>query len=69
MLSHMLMYTLFSCAHGRPLEGTRVGVVSQMMGAGVAEGVASCVQHACRHLESLGASVEEVSDAWSCCGS
>ena len=49
----------------RPLEGTRVGVVMQMMGDGVAAGVTSSVQHAVRHLESLGASIQEVSQL--CC--
>ena len=49
----------------RPLEGVQVGVVQEMAGPGVAESVASSVQHACRHLESLGASIREVGTcAW-----
>ena len=51
----------------RPLEGTRVGVVQQMMGAGVAEGVSSAVHQACQHLEALGASIEEVRTSCPCC--
>ncbi|KAK9789921.1 hypothetical protein WJX73_004326 [Symbiochloris irregularis] len=44
----------------RPLQGVRIGVVQQMMGEGVAEGVTAAVDRACRHLESLGAELLEV---------
>lgn len=45
----------------RPLEGLRLGVVQQMLGPGVAPSVAAGLQVALRHLESLGASLQEVS--------
>lgn len=44
----------------RPLEGLRIGIVQQMMGAGISEGVTSAVQQAYKHLESLGAILQEV---------
>lgn len=44
----------------KPLAGKRVGVIAQTMGAGVAPGVAAAVQGAVKHLEALGAGVEEV---------
>ncbi|GAB4822843.1 hypothetical protein N2152v2_009889 [Parachlorella kessleri] len=45
----------------RPLEGKRFGVIRETSGEGVDAGVTAAVDAAVRHLESLGASVEEVS--------
>ena len=44
----------------KPLEGKRIGVVSQAMGEGVDAGVHEAVSAAVTHLETLGAHVEEV---------
>jgi aspartyl-tRNA(Asn)/glutamyl-tRNA(Gln) amidotransferase subunit A len=44
----------------RPLAGKRIGVIQETTGAGVAPGVAAAVAAAVKHLESLGAEVEEV---------
>lgn len=46
----------------RPLAGKRVAVVRELMGAGVDAGVDAAVQRAINHLESLGATLEEVRD-------
>lgn len=45
----------------RPLQGKKIGVITEMMQGGVAPGVASAVQNSIRHLESLGADISEVS--------
>jgi Asp-tRNA(Asn)/Glu-tRNA(Gln) amidotransferase A subunit family amidase len=45
----------------RPLAGKRIGLVSQTLGEGVAPAIDAAVRAAARHLESLGATVEEVS--------
>jgi len=45
----------------KPLTGKRIGVIAQTMGAGVGAGVGAAIQSAMRHLEGLGATVEEVS--------
>ncbi|PNW77502.1 hypothetical protein CHLRE_10g439400v5 [Chlamydomonas reinhardtii] len=45
----------------RPLAGKRIGLVAQTMGEGVAPAIDEAVRAAARHLESLGATVEEVS--------
>lgn len=47
----------------RPLAGKRVAVLREMMGAGVDAGVDAAVRRAMAHLESLGATLEEVSTA------
>lgn len=47
--------------NSKPLQGKRVGVISEMMQGGVSPGVLSAVQKSVRHLESLGAEVSEVS--------
>ena len=44
----------------RPLAGRRLGLVMQTLGEGVAPEVNEAIQAAARHLESLGATVEEV---------
>lgn len=44
----------------RPLAGKRIGLVAQTMGEGVAPAIDEAVRAAARHLESLGATVEEV---------
>ena len=43
-----------------PLQGLRLGVVQQMLGPGVSSSVAEGLQVALRHLESLGATLQEV---------
>lgn len=43
-----------------PLAGLRLGLVVETLGEGVEAGVDSAVRGAARHLESLGAVVEEV---------
>lgn len=48
----------------RPLAGKRVAVVRELMGAGVDAGVDAAVQRAINHLESLGATLEEVGDSY-----
>lgn len=45
----------------RPLQGKKIGVITEMMQGGVAPGVASAVQNSIRHLGSLGADISEVS--------
>jgi hypothetical protein len=44
----------------RPLAGKRLGLVTQTLGEGVAPEVNEAIKQAARHLESLGATVEEV---------
>lgn len=44
-----------------PLAGRRLGLIRETTGAGVAPGVEAAVRAAAAHLESLGATVEEVS--------
>ena len=44
----------------KPLQGLRLGVVQQMLGPGTAPSVAAGLQVALQHLESLGASLQEV---------
>jgi len=43
------------------VKGTKIGVVKELMGKGISEGVKKAVKEAIKKLESLGASVEEVS--------
>lgn len=45
----------------KPLAGKRLGLVTQCLGEGVQPGVEEAVKAAVKHLESLGAVVEEVS--------
>eukprot|EP00898_Chlorokybus_atmophyticus_P006537 jgi/Chlat1/6885/Chrsp51S06574 len=45
----------------RPLQGMRVGIIKETMGAGVDQEVISALRRAAAHLEELGASVAEVS--------
>lgn len=45
----------------KPLAGKRLGLVTQCLGEGVQPGVEEAVKGAVKHLESLGAVVEEVS--------
>lgn len=42
------------------LQGLRVGLITQTIGEGVAPGVTAAVDGALRHLQQLGAAVEEV---------
>ena len=44
----------------RPLQGKRIGVISEAVGQGVSSGVNEAFSRAARHLESLGAEVHEV---------
>ena len=44
----------------RPLQGKRIGVISETVGQGVSSGVNEAFSRAARHLESLGAEVHEV---------
>ena len=41
----------------KPLDGLKVGVIEQCMGAGLSESVQATADATCRHLEALGASV------------
>ncbi|GIL94464.1 hypothetical protein Vretimale_664 [Volvox reticuliferus] len=45
----------------RPLAGRRIGLVTETLGEGVASEIDAAIRAAARHLESLGAVVEEVS--------
>ena len=45
----------------QPLAGKQIGVIREMMGAGVDSGVDAAVQRAITHLESLGATLREAS--------
>ncbi len=45
----------------RPLAGLRIGVAKEYFGAGVDDGVATCVREALQQLERLGATLVEVS--------
>ena len=45
----------------RPLQGKKIGAISELLYAGVAPGVASAIQNSIAHLQSLGADVSEVS--------
>lgn len=44
----------------RPLTGIKLGLITETMGEGVDADVLSAVRAAVSHLESLGASVQEV---------
>ena len=44
----------------RPLQGKRIGAISETIGQGVSSGVNGAFSRATRHLESLGADVHEV---------
>lgn len=44
----------------KPLTGRRVGVIRETLGEGVDPAVMRCVKESLQHLESLGATVEEV---------
>ena len=44
-----------------PLKGKKIGWIRETLGDGVDAGVHDAVENALRHLESLGASVNEVS--------
>ncbi len=50
-----------SSMDSRPLAGKRIGLVTQTLGEGVQPEVEAAVRRAAKHLESLGAVVEEVS--------
>ena len=43
-----------------PLKGKRIGVIAEMMQGGVSPGVATAIQNSIKHLESLGADINEV---------
>lgn len=45
----------------KPLAGVRFGIIRETIGDGVDEDVISAVREAASHLESLGATVKEVS--------
>jgi hypothetical protein len=45
----------------RPLDGIRIGLIEETMGAGVSDSVRDVVEAAARHMEGLGACVERVS--------
>ncbi len=49
-----------SALDSSPLRGRRVGLLKQLTGSGVDPAVNDAFQAACRHLEALGALVEEV---------
>ncbi|KAK9829343.1 hypothetical protein WJX72_005273 [[Myrmecia] bisecta] len=49
------------CFASRPLSGKRIGVIQETMGKGVSAGVTDAVKRAMRHLEDLGAELQEVS--------
>lgn len=44
----------------KPLAGRRIGLVMETLGEGVAQEIEAVVRGAARHLEALGAVVEEV---------
>jgi aspartyl-tRNA(Asn)/glutamyl-tRNA(Gln) amidotransferase subunit A len=44
----------------KPLAGKKLAIVKQTMGAGIADDVSAAVTAAAQHLESLGATIEEV---------
>ena len=48
----------------KPLQGKRLGLVTETLGEGVAPEVNEAVRKAAAHLESLGAVVEEVRGPW-----
>lgn len=45
----------------RPLQGFRIGLIEETMGAGVSASVSNVVEAAAAHMEGLGASVGRVS--------
>eukprot|EP00803_Ostreobium_quekettii_P004544 evm.model.scf_248EXC.3 EVM.evm.TU.scf_248EXC.3 scf_248EXC:15876-22377(-) len=45
----------------QPLAGRRIAVISETLGEGVDDEIVAAVKTSCRHMESLGAVVEEVS--------
>lgn len=45
----------------QPLAGRKIAVISETLGKGVDPEIVNAVSVSCRHLESLGAQVEEVS--------
>lgn len=49
-----------SSLSSRPLAGKRIGIIRETTGAGVAAGVSDAFVRAARHLESMGADVDEV---------
>lgn len=49
-----------SSLNSRPLAGKRIGIIKETIGAGVTAGVSDAFARAARHLESLGADVDEV---------
>jgi len=51
----------FTSALGKPVNGLKIGVPDELMGAGISEGVKSNILKALAKLESLGAHVETVS--------
>jgi aspartyl-tRNA(Asn)/glutamyl-tRNA(Gln) amidotransferase subunit A len=44
----------------RPLQGKRIGIIQETVGQGVSAGVNAAFDRAAKHLESLGAKVDEV---------
>lgn len=48
----------------KPLQGKRIGIITDNMSKGVAPGVATAVQASIAHLESLGAQLDEVRCTW-----
>jgi Asp-tRNA(Asn)/Glu-tRNA(Gln) amidotransferase A subunit family amidase len=49
-----------SALDSRPLQGLKVGMIQESVGEGLAASVRDAVDGAAKHLESLGASIEEV---------
>lgn len=49
-----------SALSSAPLKGKRLGLIKETMGEGVAPEVVAAIQSAAKHMESLGAVVEEV---------
>ena len=47
--------------NSKPLQGKRIGAITELLQGGVAPGVASAIQKSIAHLQSLGAEVSEVS--------
>lgn len=46
-----------------PLKGKKIGIISETMGEGVDPNVIKTINNAIKHLESLGAVVEEVNNS------
>ncbi len=49
-----------SSLNSRPLAGKRIGIIRETVGAGVTAGVSDAFTRAAKHLQSLGADVDEV---------